>query len=1028
MNSNGFFPRGSEWRQWDLHVHTPASFHWEGPRFVPGDDAHNNKIIDDMIAALNEAEPQVFAFMDYFHFDGWFALKRRLNDPDSPRLLKTVFPGIELRLCAPMRGRLNAHVIFSNEIPDQHLIDFLSHQSVELINRPLSEDALRQYARRAAADKLALHSFKKSEVDADDQIALQAGYNIAELNCEDYKRAIRKVPDGLAVGYMAFSTNDGLADIERNEHYAYTLSLFEASPIFETRDYDLWAAFAGVSTEGNKKWISGFQAALRNVPRLAVSGSDSHRFRGVAGDNNKRGYGDYPSNKTTWIKADPTWQGLLQAIREPAKRSFIGNRPPKLELVKSLKTFYIDKVAITKKADSSFAEDWLDGVEVQLNHDLVAIIGNKGSGKSALADIIALLGNSQQQKHFSFLQSKRFRGKNGEPAHHFDGGLSWLAGEAGSMNLGENPSSDRVELVKYIPQGRFEALCNEHVLGTSNAFENELRAVIFTHVSKEVAAGALDFDQLIERQEGVHRAKVNELRKRLRTVNEDIVSIEDQLNPGLKLNLEEQLKLKLLQREEQKALAPVEVPAPTQLLSPEQQKAAARLAEIAEGVSALSISAEAAKEQRLAAFSKRRAIKTVQDRITIFETQLGELRSLIQSDLDTVELKFTDVISYESHKDKLVRADSQFLEEMERLGTAMIASEAQISKLQEEKAQISGKLNEPQQAHQQYLAALEEWRMALSSLEGDPTLPDSIQGIQARLAQIASLPHELEKRREDRRQLSGDIYNLLAEQRVGRADLFSPLQTLIRDNALIRDGYKLEFQAKLGGSAETISSRLFGLIKQNAGDLRGEEESLSAVRGRFEKNDFTVREHAIEFVTEMDNLLRDAAKRVPGTSEGIRPILRKDREAVDVYDFIFGLDYLEPKYTLLFQDTQIEQLSPGQRGALLLIFYLLVDKGRNPIVLDQPEENLDNETVVSLLVPVLNQAKQNRQIIMVTHNPNLAVVCDAEQIIFAEFDRKTNPRISYVSGSIENPAINTHVVTVLEGTKPAFNNRSQKYH
>ncbi len=117
---------------------------------------------------------------------------------------------------------------------------------------------------------------------------------------------------------------------------------------------------------------------------------------------------------------------------------------------------------------------------------------------------------------------------------------------------------------------------------------------------------------------------------------------------------------------------------------------------------------------------------------------------------------------------------------------------------------------------------------------------------------------------------------------------------------------------------------------------------------------------------------------------------------------LFGLNYLEPRYSLLFQETQIEQLSPGQRGALLLIFYLLVDKGRNPILLDQPEENLDNETVVSLLVPVLTQAKKRRQIIMVTHNPNLAVVCDAEQIVWATFDRKDGSRISYTAGAIEN--------------------------
>ena len=48
-------------------------------------------------------------------------------------------------------------------------------------------------------------------------------------------------------------------------------------------------------------------------------------------------------------------------------------------------------------------------------------------------------------------------------------------------------------------------------------------------------------------------------------------------------------------------------------------------------------------------------------------------------------------------------------------------------------------------------------------------------------------------------------------------------------------------------------------------------------------------------------------------------------------------------------------------------------KGRNPIILDQPEENLDNETVVSLLVPVLNEAKKRRRIVVVTHNPRICV-------------------------------------------------------
>lgn len=84
------FERGSEWRQWDLHIHTPASFHWKGAKF---DGTPNSPIdrslVDDMILAMNAAQPAVFALMDYWTFDGWFALKRRLAEAGAPKLHKT---------------------------------------------------------------------------------------------------------------------------------------------------------------------------------------------------------------------------------------------------------------------------------------------------------------------------------------------------------------------------------------------------------------------------------------------------------------------------------------------------------------------------------------------------------------------------------------------------------------------------------------------------------------------------------------------------------------------------------------------------------------------------------------------------------------------------------------------------------------------------------------------------------------------------------------------------------------------------
>lgn len=77
---NKSYERGSEWRQWDLHVHTPASLDWKGAKFEANPDpAVDRALVDEMIAALNAAEPAAFALKDYWTFDGWLALKRPMQ-------------------------------------------------------------------------------------------------------------------------------------------------------------------------------------------------------------------------------------------------------------------------------------------------------------------------------------------------------------------------------------------------------------------------------------------------------------------------------------------------------------------------------------------------------------------------------------------------------------------------------------------------------------------------------------------------------------------------------------------------------------------------------------------------------------------------------------------------------------------------------------------------------------------------------------------------------------------------------------
>ena len=146
-----------------------------------------------------------------------------------------------------------------------------------------------------------------------------------------------------------------------------------------------------------------------------------------------------------------------------------------------------------------------------------------------------------------------------------------------------------------------------------------------------------------------------------------------------------------------------------------------------------------------------------------------------------------------------------------------------------------------------------------------------------------------------------------------------------------------------------------------------------------------------------------------------------------MYNYLFSLDYISIEFNLKMGKKALDQLSPGERGAILLVFYLLLDKGDIPLIIDQPEDNLDNQSIADVLVPYIREAKRKRQIIMITHNPNLAVVSDAELVIHVEIDKENQNLFRYTSGGIENRKINNGIQDILEGTPKAFRIRDNKY-
>ena len=131
---------------------------------------------------------------------------------------------------------------------------------------------------------------------------------------------------------------------------------------------------------------------------------------------------------------------------------------------------------------------------------------------------------------------------------------------------------------------------------------------------------------------------------------------------------------------------------------------------------------------------------------------------------------------------------------------------------------------------------------------------------------------------------------------------------------------------------------------------------------------------------------------------------------------------------------------------VLLKLLISHDESKCPILLDQPEDDLDNMSIVSDLVSFIKDRKNDRQIILVTHNANLVLGCDAEEVIVANQQIENNQqtrnkafKFEYRSGAIENidatapdtflgsRGIQQHICNILEGGKEAFLTRKKKY-
>ncbi|MGV5803505.1 TrlF family AAA-like ATPase [Escherichia coli] len=174
----------------------------------------------------------------------------------------------------------------------------------------------------------------------------------------------------------------------------------------------------------------------------------------------------------------------------------------------------------------------------------------------------------------------------------------------------------------------------------------------------------------------------------------------------------------------------------------------------------------------------------------------------------------------------------------------------------------------------------------------------------------------------------------------------------------------------------------------------------------------------------------------------------KVKKGITKKDILYTLydDYFFIDYEIIYNNDEIIKMSPGKRGLVLLNLLLHLSNASHPILIDQPEDNLDNRTIYEQLNRFIKQRKKTRQIILVTHNANLVVSADSECVIVANQTGQIKDgeneeyQFEYISNALENTfekiqdtcllksmGIRQHVCEILEGGQDAFKEREIKY-
>lgn len=898
--------RGSEWRKWDLHIHTPGT--------AKNDHYGNSdEVWERYIDALEKSDVTVFGITDYFSISNYI----KVQEYQKQGRLKGKFllPNVEMRIY-PVTDKsklINIHAIFD---------PFLDVADIEReFFRQLQFTYFDASYSCIDTDLAKLGRIVENNPNLADDVAIKKGIDAFAVSYEALKEVIDKAFfKGHVIIALSNGSKDGVTGILNQEG--------NMQPLRKeiTRMSDIILS----GNPGDVEYFSGAKTSVEEVVstygslKPCIIGSDAHSLDKV---------GVFPNDRITWIKADPTFEGLKQILFEPKERVRISDAMPDFKYDYNI----IDNVVLNT------AGVW--NQTIPLNQNLNTIIGGRSTGKSTLlASMAAKFQKIKNDENYDFIKGLS------DNVHVF-----WRDGlEADNKEIEYFTQN---EIANIISRRDSDKLFLEILTSLPNMREayEKFKADEAAKFASIQAKVSLFFEK---------RRQYNEKNAYVKTLGD---------KEGIKREIEKFAK--------------------------ERDTIQRNLTDKKELLERFQI---AAKE-----------LADLRTKEVVMRQDLEILNLLSSSNLLSINpsvswLGLTEDIS-QKVSEEIQKVLAQSNSHLQDFVKDLISKEDNAFKA------LAREINEKQNA-----SDYQEGKKIFDENKNLSHVMEQISNLSKQILLINKESQILEELSKECKTIASDLLN----EHLSYLDMMNSIASVLRiqhDNITLSAGYELkkDLEEKLNECISLRSASMNALI--------------------------------VNVIFQYQKKTKDSIK------ECLKDLLNKAlrgeitfKNGYDVQSFISMIlsgNWFSLQYSVDYEGDNLSDMSPGKRSFVVLKLLLDFSDKKCPILIDQPEDNLDNRAIYNELVKYVREKKKERQIILVTHNPNIVVGADSEEVIVANQNGKNAPndrgiKFQYVHGSLENTSaritddnepilyrcgIREHVCDILEGGENAFRDRENKY-